>query len=420
MGENSERGGLAILRRLLAYTDKTLDLFSVLRLVVDVRQYPQIPTFSVVQTVLIMCLARLGSLNATQQLKSSVLLKRQSEGILASADSIGRIFSLVVTDTIRRANQHLYERLKRNKSLPPPAHGLMALIVDGHESHASYRRHCAGCLKRRIKIGDGSEERTQYYHRNVTAVLIGDGYCFFLDAESQLPKEWEVACAIRLLTRILKNYPRAFDVVLADALYADASFFNFLLSHNKDILAVLKNENRDLVQHANLVFAQLPAAEYTLGGTKIQAWDATNFVSWSQVNQPVRVVATKETSRVTRQLDGKTEKLETSWMWVTTLSSLRAHTKVVIQLGHARWNIENQGFNELCNYWHSDHIYKHHPCAIINFWLMTMLAANTFHVFFHRNLKASIRKRFTKLHIARLIAGALYTDASLDYSGIPP
>jgi hypothetical protein len=51
---------------------------------------------------------------------------------------------------------------------------------------------------------------------------------------------------------------------------------------------------------------------------------------------------------------------------------------------------------------------------------MTMLAANVFHAFFHRNLKACLRKRFTKLHIARLIAGTLYTDASLDHSGIPP
>jgi len=35
-----------------------------------------------------------------------------------------------------------------------------------------------------------------------------------------LPDEDEVTCAVRLLTRVLSAYPRAFDLVLADALYA--------------------------------------------------------------------------------------------------------------------------------------------------------------------------------------------------------
>jgi hypothetical protein len=34
---------------------------------------------------------------------------------------------------------------------------------------------------------------------------------------------------MRLLTRVLAAYPRAFDLVLADALYAIAPFFNFLI-----------------------------------------------------------------------------------------------------------------------------------------------------------------------------------------------
>ena len=37
-----------------------------------------------------------------------------------------------------------------------------------------------------------------------------------------------MAAAHRLLARVLETYPRAFDVVLADALYATAPFINFL------------------------------------------------------------------------------------------------------------------------------------------------------------------------------------------------
>jgi len=32
---------------------------------------------------------------------------------------------------------------------------------------------------------------------------------------------------------VIRSYPRAFDLVLADALYATAPFFNFLLARRK-------------------------------------------------------------------------------------------------------------------------------------------------------------------------------------------
>lgn len=361
-----------------------------------------------------MCLAKLGSLNALEHLKDRSAWRKYTGGKLPSADSLGRIFDLVNSDTLRAINRAFYQHLKRNKALLPPEHGLMALIVDGHESHASYKRHCDGCLSR--EIGPDDNKRTQYYHRNVTALLTARDYCFLLDAEPQMPGEWEVACAIRLLERVLKDYPRAFDVVVADALYANSPFFNFLLEHNKDVIAVLKDEQRDLLQHAQIFFAGVaPSVQYTANGINIKAWDGSGFVSWPQVNQQVRVVATEEARRITRQLDGKTEVLHSSWMWVSTLSSLRAHAKVVVQLGHSRWQIENQGFNELVNQWHSDHIYKHSPGAILNFWLITLLAVNIFHTFFFRNLKQCLRRIYSKQHIVRLISAELYR---LDY--VPP
>jgi len=58
----------------------------------------------------------------------------------------------------------------------------------------------------------------------VTAQLIFRNCRFNLDAEQQLPGEDEVACAIRLLDRVVAKYPRAFDVVIADALYARSDF----------------------------------------------------------------------------------------------------------------------------------------------------------------------------------------------------
>jgi hypothetical protein len=53
---------------------------------------------------------------------------------------------------------------------------------------------------------------------------------------------------MRLLTRVLVDCPRAFQVLLADAFYCKAPFVNFLWSHHKYTLVVLKDERRDLYE----------------------------------------------------------------------------------------------------------------------------------------------------------------------------
>jgi len=97
---------------------------------------------------------------------------------------------------------------------------------------------------------------------------------------------------------------------------------------------------------------------------------------------------------------------------VTTLSPHRARTEVIVEIGHSRWSIENEGFNELANHWHANHMYKHAPTAILNFWLMTMIAYNLFEAFFLRNLKPEIRKKHSMLHVARMMMIALYGSPS--------
>lgn len=367
-----------------------------------------------------MCLSRLGSLNSLEQLRTqSFWLRENLKGSLPSAETLGRVFSKIETETLRQVNHQLYDRLKRNKALELCSHGLTVLVVDGHESHATYLRCCEGCLERTINKGTDSE-KIQYYHRNVTAQLNFRNFRFNLDAEPQLPGEDEVACAVRLLDRVMVSYPRAFDVVIADALYARSDFFNRVIEHKKDVVAVLKNERRDLMKDVDGLFAdKSPTYIFTdRNKTQIECWDAEDFQSWPQVSKPVRVVRTKETKKpVRRQLNGELEEPPvTTWTWVTTLSRHRARTQSVVEIGHSRWSIENEGFNELANHWHANHVYRHETTAILNFWLMTMIAYNLFEAFYQRNLKPEIRKNHTMLHIARLIMSELYGSRS----GCPP
>ena len=234
----------------------------------------------------------------------------------------------------------------------------------------------------------------------------------WLDAEPQLPGEDELAAAKRLLERVLAAYPRAFDVVLADALYAAATFVNFLLAHGKDAVIVLKDERRHLFQDVQGLWRTQPPQAGEYRSRDCQWWDHEGLLSWPQVAQPLRVVRSVETWRRRSQLDGELHEHQSDWVWLTTLGSRQVSTAQLVRLGHQRWDIENRGFNELVNGWHADHIYKHEPHAIETFLLTTFLAFNLYHAFVARNLKPSLRRGKPRVFWARVMAAELYQAAT--------
>jgi len=365
-----------------------------------------------------MFLCRLGSLNALSQSRRSGFWSRWLGCRLPSADSVGRVAALMVPDDIRAVQRGVYACLKRMKALMPPTHGLMLAVLDGHESHASFHRHCDGCLKRTLKTRQG--ERTQYYHRHVALHLVGGGLRLTLDLEPQRAGEDEVAAAMRLLKRVAAAYPRAFDVVAGDALYANSVFFNFVLGLGKQALAVLKDERRDLIADARALLPQTPPRTMRHAGAECQVQDVADLNSWPQVRSPVRVVRSVETRSVRRRRTKELESQTTEWLWVTTLDARRAGSAAIVQMGHARWDIENHAFNELANAWHADHVYRHHDNAIVVFGLLALLCLNLFNAFYQRDLKPAARRAASMLQIARQVAAALHAAIRSGVTRAPP
>ncbi len=392
---------------MLRYADKVFDLKAHLQGITDTRLRPQIKTPVVVGSALVMELAQMGSLNALGQTDGNCFWKDwMTDGVLPSADTIGRVFGLIGVEGLRSVLKHTYSRLKRNKVLRPAFHdNLFAVIIDGHESSASYLRCCPDCLQREIKTASGGV--IQYYHRHVTAVLLCKDFVLLLDLEMQRPGEDEVAAAIRLLERLFLEYPRAFDVVMADGLYARAPFFKKVVAHGKHVIAVLKDDRRDLLQDAMGIFSQEQPIVIRNDSITRQCWDVEELTSWPQFGEKVRVVRSLETTTLRRQKTGKEEESVSDWMWVTTLPKEMLGTESFVVIAHKRWDIENKAFNELVTYWHADHVYAHTSNAIEGFWLTTMLAYNLFHAFINRNLKPAIRVMYTKSFIARAVAAEL-------------
>jgi len=193
METTSGKETITVLRRLIAYAEKIFQLSKdIVTQVSDRREKPRISTAAVVKSSLVLFWARLGSINAWEQVGRAHFWKRWLEEPTFSADTLGRVHAVLDAHGLRQGIHDVYERLKRNKALPD-IYGLGVVVLDGHESHASYRRHCSGCLQRTIHTAGG--HRIQFYHRQVTLMLLTralpgrEAVRLLLDHEPQRPGE---------------------------------------------------------------------------------------------------------------------------------------------------------------------------------------------------------------------------------------
>lgn len=401
MARPGAAGCVAMLRRLLRYAEKVYDLAGIIGRITDGRDNPAYDSATVFRCMLVMCLTRMGSVHALAQHRGAAFWKRWVGGVAAGGHTMRRMATTMDCDTMRAGLRQVYTQLKRNKALDAPRHGLLALVLDGHEIVASDKRCCKECSRRTIHTKRG--EHIEYYHRAVAAMLLTSRGFLMLDVEMQQHGEAEVTVAVRLLERLCRDYPRAFTVVLADGLYAGAPFFKTARAHHLHVIAVLKDDRRDLVKDVDGLCALTPPVTVTAKNKVSLWWDFDGLTSWPSIKQPVRVVRSCETVSVRRHKDRAVETITTDWLWVTTLPCSLAPTAVIVELGHSRWAIENHGFNELVNEWHVDHVYTHHANAIEAFWLITMFAFDLFHAFIALNIKQALRARFSLRAFARML-----------------
>jgi hypothetical protein len=389
------------------YAQRRFGTLQWLNTLIEPRKRVRIPLRNMMLCAFLLVSSRLGSLNALAQCRSGGIWRRYRVfGALPSADQLGRVAAVMPAREVRRQLKRVYRLLKRRKALKPASHdNLYALVIDGHECCASYRRTCGDCLTRRLNRGT-PQERLQYYHRHVMGVLICERFTLLLDVELQRPGEGEVSTACRLLDRLLLDYPRAFDIVVADGLYAQGPFFKKVRRAGKHVIAVLKHQQRDIMADVLESCKRIAPRSLDTAGVKRQVWDLEQLTSWPQAGMAVRAVRSLETVTVKRQ-SGVMETQTTQWLWVTTLSQRLLSTEQFIPIAHGRWRIENDAFNELVTHWHADHIYKHSPNAILFFWLMTMLAYDLFHAFFFLNIKPQLRLCLQKYHVAACITADL-------------
>lgn len=388
-----------MLRRFLRYLEKIFDFQEQTESLRDTRIDPQICTPAIWKSVFLMFALRLGSLNRLEQeLRRPGTWRKLLGDRPPSADTLGYGLCRFAMEELRSLVAQHHHRAWRNKGVKGrPGERRRVVAMDGHELWASEARCCDQCLQRAVQKKDRTV--TQYYHRVVVAQWIGVKPPGILDVELVRPGEGEVVAARRLLGRIVTAYARLIDVISADAIYLEAPFLKDVLAAGKHFVVVLKQENRDLYQDAEKLRALSEPQVISEDGKTSRIWDLEGLTTFTTLGRAVRVVWAEERKTFTRVVGGKKQQVteDSTWVWVTDLSSQEAPALTIQRMGHDRWDVENRGFNELVQYWDMDHAFVHDPTAIEVLLLTLAVAFLTTYLFYEHNLKEPMRRFLSRL-----------------------
>lgn len=391
-----------MLRRFLRYLEKIFGFHEQVGSLRDTRVGAQIPVRAVWNSVFLMFALRLGSLNRLEEeLRRRGAWPKLLGGCPPSADTVGYSLCRFSRQELRSLVAHHHRRAWRNKAVKGrPGEYRRVVALDGHELWSSEARCCDQCLQRTVQKKDRTV--TQYYHRVVVAQWIGVKPPGILDVELVRPGEGEVVAARRLLGRILTAYARLIDVISADAIYLEAPFLKDVLAAGKHFVVVLKQENRDLYQDADRLRALQEPKVIVENRKTSRVWDLEGLTTFSTLGRAVRVVWAQERKTLTRVVGGGPQEVteDSTWVWVTDLSSQEASPLTVARMGHDRWDVENRGFNELVQHWEMDHCFVHDATAIEVLLMTLAVAFLTTYLFYDHNLKEPARRFLSRLTLA--------------------
>ena len=205
----------------------------------------------------------------------------------------------------------------------------------------------------------------------------------------------------RLIERLKKRHGHFADVIVADALYLNAPFINTLKENGLEGVIRLKDERRMIFQNAERLFKQDEGkkASFWKGKKKIEVWDLSGF-KMEGCPYKLRVVRYHEQWKE----NGKeTER----FMWlVTTLEA--ADYRVLWEMMHRRWDIEENGFHQLKTYYHAKHCYCRD--AVETIFNLIIIGFNVRELYLYRRSRNFAGSGISRKSINRIFCDDLLTE----------
>lgn len=353
------------------YINKAFSFRSLLPPLADSRHCPEISPQSVFLSLFHSFVFRLPSVKQLETDLRQAAFQRIVDAPRAFRDDTLR-YSLCGfhLDPLERMLVDINRRLKRSKAFDEGrVQGRIVAALDGIEVVSSYSRCCDSCLQRSVLVGEGGRkvEQIQYYHRAVGCQIVNSPVKPVLAVEWVQPGEGEDTAALRLLRRLPDLYgSRLFDILLMDALYAQAPVLSLTKRTGWDVVVSLKQNNRELYQSAMGLFLRRdPDESFTEvvdhKTYRASLWETDGLPFSPGYPEPMRVVRCEEQLERNRYRRGKPElhTTEHEWTWITTLDTRAFPGRVVRHLGHDRWKQENNGWMDLTKHWAFKHDFVH-------------------------------------------------------------
>ena len=266
----------------------------------------------------------------------------------------------------------------------------------------SMSKRLKNCLSRKKHTGE-----TEYFYRSVVCMIIGKSPHVILGQEMLKPRdgsgkdEGELTGGKRLIEQLKKRHGHFADVIVADALYLNAPFINILKENGLEGVIRLKDERRMIFQNAERLFKQDEGkkASFWKGKKKIEVWDLSGF-KMEGCPYKLRVVRYHEQWKE----NGKeTER----FMWlVTTLEA--ADYRVLWEMMHRRWDIEENGFHQLKTYYHAKHCYCRD--AVETIFNLIIIGFNVRELYLYRRSRNFAGSGISRKSINRIFCDELLTE----------
>ena len=294
-----------------------------------------------------------------------------------SDDSLAYLTERLDADGLRQALAGALKRAKRNKAFENVR--WIGLALDGTGAGHTNGAQAACSLCHEV-LGADKEVVGQMHYVSV-ATIVGAGITLPVDVEPWGPGDCEYEASQRLLRRSVDRLGRRFaDYVVGDSLYATAPFLNLVSELGLYAVCRLKDNVPTLLAEAMRSFAHSPPTHtFCHGGDRIELWDNESFAPWEDL-QWSRV-------RVLRYRQHQPNGAVIEAYWLTNFPTKLCGSRALFLIAKARWEIENQVFNDAKTRYGFEHIRHHHANSMLIDWLLITLALSIERLFRVRHLR---------------------------------
>ena len=304
-------------------------------------------------------------------------------------------------EDLKHINKNIIRNAKENKIYRKGTIDRLVVVgIDGTESFGSYKKNWNNSFKCKVKnqkyINGKKEVIEEEYHKqiNVFARIVGKRAGIILGYEkitcngNEGKQEYEPNVGIKLIEKLKKQYGTGIDVIVGDAILIQA------VKKEKYIgVFRLKENNRKIYEDAKGLFKIQKSKEIKYKSKKIKYWSDIFEYRGNKV-------------RVIKYIEQEEKEI------YVVCTDIKLDEKKINKIIHARWDIENEGFNELKNGWNMKHCYMADEKGIDVILQMIIMSYNLWELYLYGLLHDFENSGMTKFGYIDEIRERLYVTNS--------